>query len=119
MPASATGAAKPTVAESRPAMKSKAGPYIRVRKLYSPLERGNIVAISGQQNAPHRATPPPTNQSNSRMKPDVMSVTWDPRLVNTPTPIMSATTMAVAVNVETAAAWAFMAGISASRSERF
>ena len=42
----ATGAAKPTVAESQPAMKPKAGPYIRVRKLYSPLERGNIVASS-------------------------------------------------------------------------
>ncbi|PXW55894.1 hypothetical protein BY998_11715 [Methylobacterium sp. B4] len=44
--ASATGAAKPTVAESHPAMNPTAGPYRRVRKLYSPLDRGNIVASS-------------------------------------------------------------------------
>jgi hypothetical protein len=37
-----------------------------------------------------------------------MSVTWNPRLVKTPTPIMSATTMAVAVRGETAAAGVLM-----------
>src|ERR1700761_543028 len=34
-------------------------------------------------------------------KPDGMSSTWKPRLVKTPTPIMSATTMAVATITET------------------
>src|SRR5258708_708585 len=43
---------------------------------------------------------PPTIHSSSSAKPDVMSLTWKPRLVNTPTPIMSATTMAVAVTAE-------------------
>ncbi|GLR95906.1 hypothetical protein GCM10007858_35430 [Bradyrhizobium liaoningense] len=32
-----------------------------------------------------------------------MSLTWNPRLVKTPTPIMSATTMAVATGTETPA----------------
>src|SRR5882724_9087682 len=40
--ASATGAAKPTVADTQPATKPKAGWKARPRKLYSPLERGNI-----------------------------------------------------------------------------
>src|ERR1700735_1153864 len=35
--------------------------------------------------------------SSSSEKPDVMSFTWNPRLVKTPTPTMSATTIAVAV----------------------
>src|SRR5258708_2681167 len=34
-------------------------------------------------------------------KPDGMALTWKPRLVNTPTPIMSATTIAVATMTET------------------
>src|SRR5262245_24202504 len=33
--------------------------------------------------------------------PEGMSLTWNPRLVKTPTPIMSATTMAVATVTET------------------
>src|SRR5262249_58518802 len=44
---------------------------------------------------------PPTTQSSNREKPDVMSFTWNPRLVKTPTPIMSAMTIAVAVAVDT------------------
>src|SRR5207253_6440497 len=34
-------------------------------------------------------------------KPEGMSLTWNPRLVKTPTPTMSATTMAVATVTET------------------
>ena len=44
--ASATGAAKPTVAETHPATKPKAGWNALLRKLYSPLERGNIAPSS-------------------------------------------------------------------------
>src|SRR6185437_4014592 len=47
---------------------------------------------------------PPTTHSRSREKPDLMSMTWKPRLVKTPTPTMSATTIAVAVNHGTPAA---------------
>jgi hypothetical protein len=43
-------------------------------------------------------------QSSSREKPEVMSLTWNPRLVNTPTPTISATTIAVAVTQDTVAA---------------
>ena len=39
------------------------------------------------------------HSSNSE-KPDVMSLTWNPRLVKTPTPTMSATTIDVAVQPE-------------------
>src|SRR6516162_8889499 len=41
--------------------------------------------------------------SISSENPDVMSLTWNPRLVKTPTPTMSATTMAVAVTQDTEA----------------
>ena len=44
--ASATGAAKPTVADTQPARNPKAGWKARLRKLYSPLERGNIAPSS-------------------------------------------------------------------------
>src|SRR4029077_3159525 len=44
---------------------------------------------------------PPTLHSNRIAKPEGMSLTWKPRLVKTPTPIMSATTMAVATTTET------------------
>src|SRR5262245_57360545 len=41
--------------------------------------------------------------------PDEMSFTWNPRLVKTPTPTMSATTIAVAVIVETVGRTALLA----------
>ncbi len=44
--ASATGAEKPTVAESQPARKPTGAPKECVRKLYSPLDRGNMAASS-------------------------------------------------------------------------
>ena len=44
---------------------------------------------------------PPTLQSIRMEKPDGMSFTWKPRLVKTPTPTMSATTIAVATTTET------------------
>ena len=44
------------------------------------------------------ATMPPTIQSASSAKPELMSLTWNPRLVKTPTPTMSATTIDVAVS---------------------
>src|SRR6202012_1892641 len=99
--ASATGAAKPTVADTQPARNPNAGWKARVRKLYSPLERGNIAPSSLYENTPHKATRPPTVQSSRMEKPDGISLTWKPRLVNTPTPIMSAPTIAVATRTET------------------
>ncbi len=44
---------------------------------------------------------PPTTQSSRIEKPVGMSLTWKPRLVKTPTPTMSATTMATATPKET------------------
>src|SRR5713101_6755307 len=44
---------------------------------------------------------PPTAHSNRIENPGGMSLTWKPRLVKTPTPTMSATTMAVATSTET------------------
>jgi hypothetical protein len=44
---------------------------------------------------------PPTVHNSRIEKPDGMSFTWKPRLVNTPTPTMSATTIAVATRTET------------------
>src|SRR6476620_11710707 len=46
---------------------------------------------------------PPTVHSNRIEKPEGMSLTWKPRLVKTPTPTMSATTIAVATSTETVA----------------
>ena len=40
---------------------------------------------------------PPTTHSMSSAKPDGMSLTWKPRLVKTPMPIMLATARAIAV----------------------
>ena len=47
---------------------------------------------------------PPTSHSITSEKPDGRSLTWKPRLVNTPMPIMSATASAVAVTSVTEAA---------------
>ena len=44
---------------------------------------------------------PPTVHSSRIEKPDGMSLTWKPRLVKTPTPTMSATTIAVATSNDT------------------
>src|SRR6266513_3049845 len=44
---------------------------------------------------------PPTVHNSRIEKPEGMSLTWKPRLVKTPTPTMSATTMAVATMAET------------------
>src|SRR5262245_6315327 len=44
---------------------------------------------------------PPTTQSSRIAKPEGMSLTWKPRLVKTPTPTMSATTIAAATQRET------------------
>src|SRR3984957_9679944 len=44
---------------------------------------------------------PPMAHNNRIEKPEGMSLTWKPRLVKTPTPTMSATTMAVATTTET------------------
>src|SRR5947208_6867145 len=44
---------------------------------------------------------PPTVHSKRIEKPDGMSLTWKPRLVKTPTPTMSATTIATATSNET------------------
>src|ERR1700731_4277354 len=49
------------------------------------------------------ATIPPMVHSISSEKPEVMSLTWNPRLVKTPMPTMSATTIAVAVTPDTLA----------------
>src|ERR1700732_1742402 len=46
MAASATGAAKPTVADSHPARKPTAGWYVWRKRLYTPLERGNMEVSS-------------------------------------------------------------------------
>src|SRR5216684_9040477 len=45
---------------------------------------------------------PPIVHSSRIEKPEGMSLTWKPRLVKTPTPTISATTMAVATMTETA-----------------
>ena len=73
--ASATGAAKPTVADTQPAMKPTAGWNARVRKLYSPLDRGNMVPSSAYDSAPHRETRPPTAHSTRMANPEGMSLT--------------------------------------------
>src|SRR5215471_19871560 len=52
------------------------------------------------------ATIPPMVHSISSAKPEVMSLTWNPRLVKTPTPTMSATTIDVAVSQDTLAMYA-------------
>src|SRR6058998_136829 len=44
---------------------------------------------------------PPTVHNSRIEKPEGMSLTWKPRLVKTPTPTMSATTIAVATSSET------------------
>src|SRR5713101_3455405 len=44
---------------------------------------------------------PPIVHSSRIEKPEGMSLTWKPRLVKTPTPTISATTMAVATMTET------------------
>ena len=44
---------------------------------------------------------PPTTHKSRMEKPEGMSLTWKPRLVKTPTPTMSATTMAAATQSET------------------
>src|SRR5262245_49699709 len=49
---------------------------------------------------------PPMVHSISSENPEVMSLTWNPRLVKTPTPTMSATTIDVAVSQDTLAAYA-------------
>src|SRR5262249_17593566 len=46
---------------------------------------------------------PPMVHNISSEKPEVMSLTWNPRLVKTPTPTMSATTIDVAVSQDTLA----------------
>ena len=79
---------------------------MRDRKLYSPPERGNIVASSAYDNAPHSAIRPPTSHSIMSEKPDGRSLTWNPRLVKTPMPTMLATASAVAVTGVTGAATA-------------
>src|SRR5208282_3779719 len=43
---------------------------------------------------------PPTTQSAISAKSDVITATWNPRLVNTPVPTMLATTRFVAVTAE-------------------
>ena len=89
---------------------------MRDRKLYSPPERGKAVASSAYESAPHSATRPPSVHSVMTVKPDGRSMTWKPRLVNTPMPIMSATASAVAVVKVTLAGPASLEGAGSELS---
>src|ERR1043166_6219699 len=70
MAASATGAENPTVADTQPARNPKAGCQARLRRLYSPLERGNMAPSSLYEIAPHSATTPPTTHNSRIEKPE-------------------------------------------------
>ena len=65
---------------------------MRVRKAYSPPDRGIAAPSSAYDTAPQNAAAPPTTHSRRSGKVERMSSSWNPRLVKTPVPIMLATT---------------------------
>ena len=69
---------------------------MRPKNVYSPPERRRAAPSSAYVIAPQKAATPPTTHSSSRGKVDWMVSSWNPRLVNTPVPIMLATTTAAA-----------------------